>query len=357
MKKLGLPDLPGIVSAAQLRQTAEHLAGQQQPDGLIPWFTGHYGDPWDHVEGAMALTVAGMLDQARAAFDWSVEHQAADGTWPMETLGAEVGEPSVDANQVAYIAVGVWHHHLLTDDDRFAARMWPVVRSAIDFVVDLQQPAGAICWSRGRDGVVNPDALLTGSACMVLSLRCALSLADLVDDPQPEWELAVSRLAHVVVSHPDSFSDQSRFSMDWYYPVLGGAVRGHAGFALLQARWDEFVVPDRGIRCVADRPWVTAAETAELVLALDALGDRGRARTLMRDVQFLRADGGGYWTGWVFPEDDYWPAEQSTWTGAAMILAADALADHSPAHDLFRGTRLPELVESGCDDHCHALVG
>ncbi len=102
---------------------------------------------------------------------------------------------------------------------------------------------------------------------------------------------------------------------------------------------------------------MTAAETAELVLALDALGDRGRARNLLRDVQFLRADGGGYWTGWVWPEDDYWPAEQSTWTGAAIILAADALADHSPGHALFRGTGLPPLVATACDVHCHALVG
>lgn len=350
------PDLPGIVTARQLRETADHLAGQQQADGLIPWFTGHHGDPWDHVEGAMALTVAGLLDSARRAFAWSAEHQSADGTWPMETVGAEIRDASIDTNQCGYIASGVWHHWLITRDRRFVDEMWPVVRRAIEFVVDLQQPAGAISWSRGPDGVVNPDALLTGSASLVMSLRCALALAELVDDPQPDWELAAARLAHVVAAHPDTFQDQSRFSMDWYYPVLGGAVRGRAGFELLAARWGEFVVAERGIRCVADRPWVTAAETAELVLALDALGDHGRARTLLRDVQFLRAEGGGYWTGWVFPEDTLWPGEQSTWTSAAVILAADALADHSPGHAIFRGTGLPRLLDTGCDAHCHALA-
>ncbi len=53
--------------------------------------------------------------------------------------------------------------------------------------------------------------------------------------------------------------DKSTFAMDWYYPVLGGAVRGAEGRALLAARWDEFVVPGLGVRCVLDQPWVHTA--------------------------------------------------------------------------------------------------
>ena len=60
--------------------------------------------------------------------------------------------------------------------------------------------------------------------------------------------------------------------MDWYYPVLGGAVRGAGAAARLHAGWDEFVVPGLGVRCVSDEPWVTGAETCELVIALDAVG-------------------------------------------------------------------------------------
>lgn len=352
------PELPGLLTAGQLRATAEHIASQQLPHGLIPWFAGHYGDPWDHIEGAMALTVCGLLDEARLAFDWSARHQAADGTWPMETVDTLVTESSVDANQCAYIAVGVWHDWLITGDRAFVDTMWPVVRSAINFVCSMQQPGGAISWARDPAGVVNPDTLLTGSSSMVMSLRCAMALADLVGDPQPEWELAVARLAHAVAVHPSAFQDQSRWSMEWYYPVLGGAVRGRAGLRLIDSRWDEFVLPGRGVRCVSDRQWITAAETCELVLSLDALGDRARAWQLMRDVQkTFRADTGGYWTGWVWPEDVHWPPEQSTWTSAAVILAADTLAEHSPAHAIFRGDALPRLIELECDETCHAPLG
>ena len=71
--------------------------------------------------------------------------------------------------------------------------------------------------------------------------------------------------------------------MEWYYPVLGGALRGAAARARIDERWDDFVVPGLGIRCVDDRPWVTGAETCELVLALDAIGDSApRARAVRR---------------------------------------------------------------------------
>ena len=49
----------------------------------------------------------------------------------------------------------------------------------------------------------------------------------------------------------------------------------------------DFVVPGLGIRCVDTNPWVTGAETCELAMALDALGDHDRALTLLRDMQHL----------------------------------------------------------------------
>jgi hypothetical protein len=267
-----------------------------------------------------------------------------------------VRDASADTNQCAYVAVGVWQHWLLTGDRTFVDTYWPIVRAAIEFVVGLQRADGALHWSRDSGGAINGDALLTGSASSVLSLRAALALAELVGDPQPEWELAVARLAHCVSAHPDRFADKSTFSMDWYYPVLGGAVVDDAARALLRARWDDFVLPGKGIRCVSDRPWITGAETCELVIALDAVGEDAQARALFEDMQFLRAETGGYWTGWVWPEDVNWPPEQSTWTASAVILAADVLTHTTAAHGIFRGEGLSPLLPIRCDDECWALV-
>ena len=138
--------------------------------------------------------------------------------------------------------------------------------------------------------------------------------------------------------------------MDWYYPILGGVLRGHAAEARIAAKWDTFVVSGRGVRCVSDRPWVTAAETCEFVMALDAIGADHHARRLFTSVQFLRADGGGYWTGANFDDDvfhgagdgELYPAEQPSWNSAAVVLAANALAGTGPTAGLFRGERLPD---------------
>ena len=83
----------------------------------------------------------------------------------------------------------------------------------------------------------------------------------------------------------------------------------------------------RGVRCVSTGEWVTAAETAECVLALDALGMDDVALTLLTWVQALRNQDGSYWTGMVYPEEaTYPPLERSTYTSGAMVLAADARA-------------------------------
>ena len=216
---------------------------------------------------------------------------------------------------------------------------------------------------RRRPSDVNREALLAGSSSIYHSLRAGVALAELVDDPQPEWELAGGRLGHALRRHRDLFLDKATFSMDWYYPVLGGAVRGYAGRRLLEDRWDEFVVPGLGIRCVDTNPWVTGAETCELVMALDALGDRDRALRLFADMQHLRDTGGRYWTGYVYPDDVNWPVEHTTYTAAAVILAADALGEgtrglgHHARRDpacRLRGVRARVWLRRAADLRYHA---
>jgi hypothetical protein len=333
--------LPGVLTREQVQQTVDAIAAAQQESGSLPWPDGHT-DAWDHVECAMVLTLGGRLDEARKAYAWLRRTQAADGSWATSYDQLEILDPMVDVNQCAYVAVGMWQWWTVTGDRTLPEQMWPHVRRALDLVCDMQTPAGHVIWA--RDGAVPRDeALLTGSASMYQSLRCGIALAELVGEPQPEWELAAGLLQHAVAHHPDGFADKSRFSMDWYYPVLGGAVRGRAARELFAAKWDEFVVPGIGCRCVSDRPWVTGAETAELALSLLISGDPDRARQLLVDVQHLRHDDGSYWTGLVYDEDTRWPAERSSWTAAAMVLAADALAG-GPTLALFAGDGLPTGV-------------
>jgi hypothetical protein len=227
------------------------------------------------------------------------------------------------------------------------------VRAGLDFAAWMQLPFGGIAWSQQADGTVREEALLAGSSSIYHSFRAGLVLADLVGDPQPAWELAAGRLRHALEEHRDRFLDKSTYSMDWYYPVLCGPLHGAAAEELLASRWDDFVVDRLGCRCVDTNPWVTGAETCELVMALDNLGDRRRAAALLAAVQRCRHPSGLYWTGYVFDEDVYWPDEQTTYTSAAVVLATDALSRTTAGSGLFRGDALPAeppalAVQCGC---------
>lgn len=340
-----------MFTPAQCRQTAESIAATQESSGAIPWSVGGHTDPWDHVENAMALTAAGLLEPARAAFEWSRTMQRPDGTWPIQLRDGVVEDANSDTNFCAYIATGVWHHVLVTGDRRFAEAMWPVVASAVDFVLELQSGIGQIAWARGASGDAD-EALLTGCSSIHHSMRCALALADCVDAPQPEWEVAVGRLGHAIAHHPDAFVAKDRWSMEWYYPVLCGALRGPAAQARIDERWNDFVVPGLGVRCVDDRPWVTGAETCELVMALDAIGNHERALEQFSAMHHLREEDGSYWTGLVYSDGKRWPVERTTWTGGAVILAADALSSATPGSGIFRGTDLPRGLEGEYDCEC-----
>jgi MMP endo-(1,4)-3-O-methyl-alpha-D-mannosidase len=348
------PEVPGILTAQDILATGRSIAAVQQPDGAIGWPDGHV-DAWNHVECAMALSACGLRDSARRAYDWLRAAQRPDGSWPRTTAGGVVADHAAESNQVAYPAVGVWHEFLVTADQAFAAAMWPTVRRATDFVLGLQTARGELAWERTADGAAGDHALLAGSASAHQSLRCAIALAEYVAEPQPDWELAADQLGHVVACHPEAFADKSRFSMDWYYPVLGGPVRGSAGRDRLASGWDTFVVAGLGVRCVSEQPWVTGAETCELVLALDAVGDRDKAADLFAAIQHLRDPLGGYWTGWQYVNQAHFPAEQSSWTAAAIILAADALSGATGGAGIFRDAagRWPvaapaDAAECGC---------
>lgn len=358
-----LPSVAGILSTDDVAATAASIAGMQEPSGAIPWTTGEHVDIWNHVEAAMALLAGGETEAAEAAYAWVPTLQRADGSWPIKIVGGVVDDDRGEVNMSAYFAVGLLHHWLLRADLDFVHRFWPSVRAGLDWVVSRQLPFGGIEWVQ-RPGGVEPEpgetgALLAGSSSIYQSLRAGVALAALVGEPQPGWERAGGRLGHAIRAHKPEFLDKSTFSMDWYYPVLGGAVRGPAAHRMLAERWDDFVVDGLGIRCVDTNPWVTGAETCELAMALDAVGDQERALRLLGDMQHLRADDGAYWTGWVFGDDVYWPVEHTTYTAAAVILAADALGERhgtsTPGSGIMRGTGLaPDFAEldlkCGCPD-------
>lgn len=347
-----LPDLPGVLSPAQVSDTADVIASVQRRNGMIPWFDGGHADPWNHTEAAMALVVAGRRAEAARAFDWLASTQHDDGSWFTYYLDDGVEDPRRDTNVSTYVAVGAWHHFQVTGDTGFLEDVFPMVAAALEFALRLQRPGGEVLWSlEPSDGRPGEFALLTGSSSVLLALRCGVAIAEALGYERPEWELAALRLASAVAGREfDAFADKGRWAMDWYYPVLAGALVLDEASARLDERWGRFVLSGFGVRCVDDAHWVTAAETAECVLALDALGRASEARRLLTWVQYLREPDGSYWTGCVHPQEVHYPAdEKSSYTAGAMVLAWDALARVTGGSGLFRGEGLPCVAVAAAD--------
>jgi hypothetical protein len=304
------------------------------------------------VEAAMALTVTGYVDEARAAYRWLADNQLGDGSWFNYYVGTGVKDARLDTNVCAYVAAGLYHYVVATGDVDFAAALWPVVERAIDFVLRWQQPDGTIRWSLDAVGRAESYALLTGSSSIFHSLRCAVALAERLDFARPSWELCAGRLGHAVGHHPGAFAPKNEFAMDWYYPIFSGALRGESGEKRINDGWERHVMDGYGVRCVSTSDWVTAAETAECVLALDALGHTSRALDLFSYTRRHRRDDGAYWTGIAYPSEVTFPDRETTsYTSAAIILAADALTSSSNAASLFRHDSLPlpfDIPEPGC---------
>lgn len=344
-----------------VRHSADYILSQQLPDGCIPWFSGHYADPWDHVEAAMGLSIAGEYAAAESAYAWLATLQLEDGSWWAAYKNGQVdNRERRESNFVAYIATGIWHHFLITRDRDFLARFWPMVEKALAFVLSLQSEHGEIQWAVDSEGKPLMDALITGCSSIYKSLECGINIAMTLGRDRPDWRHARAHLGEALREKPHRFDrtweSKARFSMDWFYPVLTGAFEGDSARARLQKKWNEFVVAGLGCRCVNDEPWVTVAESCELTMALLAAGETAKAETIYRGLHRWQDSDGGYWTGYVYRDSAIWPEEKTTWTVGAMLLAADALTGLTPAGTLFTRVGLLDTSQNTEGlDHLHPL--
>ena len=337
----------------EVQETAATIEAVQQRSGMIPWFEGGHADPWNHVEAAMALTATGRRAAAERAYEWLRATQRGDGAWhAYYGPTGVVEEPRLDTNVTAYVAAGVLHHHVATTDRGFLEEMWPVVEAATEFALRWQRPGGELTWAVDPGGEPGGFALLAASSSACTSIAAALRCAAELGLERPRWRDGLERLTRAVASRPWSFASRSEYAMDWYYPVLCGAVRGHAAEARMSSGWPRFVVAGHGVRCRSDGEWVTTAETAECAIALARLGRGTDAADLLAWTRAHRQLDGSFATGLVRPGLVEFPArERTTYSAAAVLLAADVLGG-GPGSVAVLGSGHPAPLSSG-----HAALG
>ena len=322
------------------KSSVEYILKVQNQDGSIPWEENKKLDPWDHIEAAMGLSVAGKKEEAESAFLWLKENQLSDGSWYSEYLMSSPVTKRKDTNFSAYIATGLWHYYLIFEDKNFLKFMLPTITKSVNFVTSMQTEQGDIYWASEEDKEILDDSLITGSSSIYKSLECASAIFNLLGESSLQADISKKNLKNSILNNPERYDrnweSKSRYSMDWYYPILCGIYDDKKSIKDIETKWSKFIVDDMGCKCVEEEPWVTVAESSELVLALVKIGLREEALKIFNSLhQWRDAQDGLYWTGYVYKDKKFWPVEKPTWTAGAVLLAADALYEFTPGSELF----------------------
>ena len=291
----------------------------------------------------MGLSIAGKKVEAMAAFSWLLNNQLSDGSWYSEYKFSEPVTQRRETNFSAYLATGLWHFYLIYKDKDFLEKMLPTLMAAVDFVISMQTAKGDIFWAAEEGKEILDDSLITGSSSIYKSLECAYAIYKLFDLSAEHIFDSMQALKDSINNNPKRYDrtweSKSRYSMDWYYPVLCGVFDEEKSLSQIESKWSEFVIQGKGCKCVVEEPWVTVAESSELVAALVRIGKISEAEELFNSLhQWRDKDDDLYWTGYVYTDKKFWPVEKPTWTAGAVLLAADAIYKFTPGSDLFTKT-------------------
>ena len=322
------------------RSSIDYILSVQNKDGSIPWEIDEKLDPWDHIEAAMGLSIAKRKEESERAFLWLKEQQLKDGSWYSEYRNSIPATKRRETNFTAYIATGLWHYYLIFEDKAFLEKMLPTLSKSVSFILSMQTEDGDIYWAAEEGKEILDDSLITGSSSIFKSLECASAIYKTFKLPDQNIRSSMEKLKYSLNNNLERYDrnwdSKSRYSMDWYYPIMCGVYDKEKSVKLIESKWSDFIVEGKGCKCVKEEPWVTVAESSELVVALEKIGLSNKAETLLDSLhQWRDQDDNLYWTGYVYTDKKFWPVEKPTWTAGAILLAADAVYKFTPGSELF----------------------
>lgn len=294
----------------------------QSSDGSIYWDKKGRCDAWDHCECLIALAIFEEWEAFDKGIEWIMKNINDEGLIFAEFNFGKPTKKFFEAHHAAYVFLPLLQKYLIDGEKEYLKKLSKKLKQIYKGTSLFKDDDGYFYWAKNSNGYLD-NSLITASCSIELSRRAYERIFRVIEDGFYESnEFLSDEMLNSSKFNRDGI-DRSRFSMDSYYPFMCGYVNDKKINKFL----DQFYVDGLGIKCVIEEPWVTLAESSEAVIALLKSGKRDLAQKIFIDLIQFKNKKGVFPTGYQYKLDLFWPEEQSTWTNAAVIMAADCLFD------------------------------
>ena len=290
------------------------IISNQSLSGAIFWDEKGKCDPWDHCECLIALAIYEEWENFWKGVNWFFTNLNEDGLIYAEFQNEKPSKLYNESHHAPYIIMPLLQAYLIDHDQDYKKILTNEqllkLEKIFEALNDFKDQDGYFYWAKDSNGY-SDNSLITASMSIFLSLAAK-------DKSVPKFKIDMWQ---------EKFDrdgvDRSRFSMDFYYPFLAGIKNNKEEFLDLL---DNYYVKGFGVKCVAEEPWVTIAESSECAISALIHDNEDIAKDIFNDIQQFQNKDGIFPTGYQYDMEIFWPEENSTWTNAAVIIAAHALS-------------------------------
>jgi len=290
------------------------IISNQSSSGAIFWDEKGKCDPWDHCECLIALAIYEEWEHFWRGVNWFITNLNEDGLIYAEFQNEKPSKLHYESHHAPYIIMPLIQASLIDKEQDYKKILTNEqllkLENIFEVLDDFKDEDGYFYWAKDSNGY-SDNSLITASMSIFLSL-----VGKDKSFPKFNTEMWQEKFNRDGV-------DRSRFSMDFYYPFLAGIKNNKKEFLDLL---DNYYVKGLGVKCVAEEPWVTIAESSECVISALIHDNENIAKQIFNDIQQFQNKDGIFPTGYQYDMEIFWPEENSTWTNAAVIIAAHALS-------------------------------
>ncbi len=305
-----------------LESAKNWIISNQSSDGAIYWDEKGKCDAWDHCECLIALAIFEEWEAFDKGIDWVLSNINSEGLIYSEFNFNKPSKDFFEAHHAAYIFLPLLQRYLIDGKKEYLKKISNQLRTIYGGMKSFKDNDGYFYWAKNTEGYAD-NSLITASCSVELSRRAYKYISEVIGSTFSDNDDFLNREMLGSEKFNRDGIDRSRFSMDSYYPLLCGYGNKSDVTRLLK----DFYIEELGIKCVIEEPWVTLAESSESVIALIKSGEVDAAHKIFSDIIKLKNKDGIFPTGYQYKLDIFWPEENSTWTNAVVIMAADCLFD------------------------------